>query len=109
MQTINGNFDPMTRTATLQADGYHNEHFNLYLPNVTDTGTYKSPSIHNIALSETTDYYDFYPDSLVSGKIIISTIDSQSITGTFEVALSSSFNGAQTRVVVGGFEINVPY
>lgn len=103
METTEGSWDKIPKQAQLNATGYKNERFGLYLDNLTDTGFYPNPAIRNISY---TDGLDFIPFKLNGGFIRISYIDSLTVRGDFKVTLEDNFNGAEIRTVVGGFGIN---
>lgn len=104
METTEGNFNRYKKIAQLTGTGYRNELFRLYLPNLTDTGNYPNPQIENIFYS---DGVDFLPSKVNGGFIHISHIDTLSVIGDFQVSLSGDINGSVSRIVVGGFEINM--
>ncbi len=102
IEQTDAQWDSQSGKATMVAQGYSHNAFVLSLDNVHDTGLIVHPTIKNIYY---TDGLDFVPDSLHDGYIRIATISDKSITGEFRVALDDQFNGAETRVVVGGFSI----
>ena len=104
IELTDGSWDKNVKLAQLNATGYKNERFGLYLENLIDTGYYPNPSIRNIFF---TDGMDFLPFRLHSGFIHVSYIDSLSVRGDFKVTLEDDFNGAQIRTIVGGFGINI--
>ena len=104
IETATGSWDRNVKLAQLNAIGYKNERFGIYLDNLVDTGNYTNPTIRNISY---TDGLDFIPFKLGSGYIHISYIDSSMVRGDFNVTLEDNFNGAEIRTVVGGFGINI--
>lgn len=104
IETADGNWDSNTKLAQLTATGYNNERFRLSLPSLTDTGNYPAPSITNISFS---NGVNFVPFKLNSGFIHVSSIDSLSVRGDFQVSLASDFNGSVNRTIIGNFGINV--
>jgi hypothetical protein len=64
METVVGEWDFITHTATLNAKGYKFETFGLYLSQVNNLGSYTSIAIGNISL---TDGLDFVPIRLTGG------------------------------------------
>lgn len=103
IETTEGNWDKNLKLAMLNATGYKNERFGLYLNNLTDTGNYLNPTINNISF---TDGVDFIPFKLNNGFIHISHIDTLTVRGNFRVTLEDNFNGAEIRTIIGGFAIN---
>ena len=103
IKTIDGNWDQTNKLAWLNATGFKHENFQLYLPNLTDTGNYPTPAITNINYSDGLNFMSF---KLNYGFIHISKIDSLSLTGDFQVSLASNFNGYVNRIIVGNFGIN---
>ena len=104
------NFEKMYTTwnyqdhlATIQADGYHFEHFRLHLENVPDTGFYLNPGIQTISFSEGPD---FIPDQTNQGFIHISRMDAGSISGDFIISLHNDFNEVENKTIRGKFRIN---
>ena len=104
IETTEGSWNTNKKLVQLNATGYKNERFGLYLPSLTDTGNYPNPSVTNITY---TDGLDFQPFKLKAGFIHISYIDSLSVRGDFNVSLEDNFDGAETRTIVGGFGINI--
>ncbi|MBX9732608.1 MAG: hypothetical protein K2X37_00990 [Chitinophagaceae bacterium] len=103
IETTEGSWNNNQKIAMLNATGYKNERFGLYLTNLRDTGNYLNPSINNISF---TDGVDFIPFKLNSGFIHISYIDTLTIRGDFRVTFKDNFNGAEIRTIIGGFAIN---
>jgi hypothetical protein len=103
METINSKWSYSLKVAEITATGYKFEQFQLYLPNVTDTGDYTNLSINNISF---TDGVDFVPHKFQYGFIHINYIDSISVSGYFKVSLEDDFNGVETRAIEGAFGIN---
>jgi hypothetical protein len=103
IETTEGSWDKSQKIAMLNATGYKNERFGLYLANLTDTGNYLNPSINNISF---TDGVDFVPFKLNGGFIHISYIDTLTVRGNFRVILEDNFNGTEIRTIIGGFAIN---
>lgn len=104
IEITEGSWDKNVKLAQLNATGYKNERFGLYLENLIDTGYYPNPSIRNISY---TDGMDFLPFKLDGGYIHISYIDTLTVRGDFKVTLEDNFNGADIRTIVGGFGINI--
>jgi hypothetical protein len=103
IQRINAEWDYNRGVATILADGYKGESFLLNLTGVHDTCTIRKPGI------ETIDYSDgtvAVPDVVKDGYIHISAVSEHAISGEFR--FSSSSNGANIRLVVGGFNIQNP-
>ena len=105
IETTEGSWDKIQKIAQLNATGYKNERFGLYLDNLLDTGYYPNPSIRNISY---TDGYDFVPFKLNGGFIHISYIDSLIVKGDFKVTLEDNFNGAEIRTIIGTFFVTIP-
>ncbi len=106
METINSKWFYSTKVVEIMASGYRFEQFQLYLPNVIETGNYSNIKINNISF---TDGVDFVPYKLQSGFIHINHIDSVSVSGYFKISLEDDFNGAETRDIEGAFSINNNY
>lgn len=104
IELTEGSWDNNQKLAQLNATGYKNERFGLYLDNLIDTGYYPNLSIRNISY---TDGMDFLPFKLNGGYIHISYIDTLTVRGDFKVTLEDNFNGAEIRTIVGGFGINI--
>lgn len=104
IEITEGSWDNNFKLAQLNATGYKNERFGLYLENLVDTGYYPNPSIRNISYD---DGIDFLPFKLDGGYIHISYIDTLTVRGDFKVTLEDDFNGAQIRTIVGSFGINI--
>jgi len=102
METVQGDWNFVSHTATITATGYKFESFFLNLPQIVNTGAYPNISIDNISLS---DGLDFLPLRLTSGVITITHFDSVTVKGEFRVSLEDEFNGAENRTIVGGFSI----
>jgi len=103
IQRINAEWDYNRGVATILADGYKGESFLLNLTGVHDTCTITKPGI------ETIDYSDgtvAVPDVVKDGYIHISHLSEHAISGEFRFCSSS--NGANIRLVVGGFNIQNP-
>lgn len=105
IETTTASWNSSTRLARLDAVGYAHQRFSLKLSNIKDTGYYPSPSAANISYA---DGADFISDTLNSGFIYISYMDSVSLMGNFTVSLGGAFNGAKNRVVTGVFGIGFP-
>jgi glycine cleavage system H protein len=106
IELTEGSWDNNLKQAQLNATGYKNERFSLYLVNLIDTGYYPTPSIRNISY---TDGMDFLLLKLDGGYIHISYIDTLTVRGDFKVTLEDNFNGADIMAIVGGFDINIHY
>ena len=104
IELTEGSWERNLKLAQLNATGYKNERFGLYLENLLDTGYYPNPSIANISYG---DGMDFLPIRLLGGYIHVAHIDSLTVYGDFKVTLEDEFNGAQIRTIVGGFGINI--
>ena len=102
MGGVEGQWNRETHVGHISGEGAAYEHLELYLPDLRDTGRYPNVSIRNISYS---DGADFTANALEGGTIHISRIDSSSVTGVFEVLLSDTRNGAETRVITGTFGI----
>lgn len=102
METVEGSME--NNVAQLHGSGYNHEQFYLYLPSLKDTGNYANPTINNISFS---DGLDFNANKFRDGFIHIGYIDSATVSGNFRVALDDDYNGAETRVIVGSFGINI--
>lgn len=103
IETTEGSWDNTQKIAILNAIGYKNERYGLYLPNLIDTGNYPNPTIRNISFA---DGVDFLPFKLNGGYIHINYIDTLTVRGSFKATLEDNFNGAEIRTVIGGFAIN---
>jgi hypothetical protein len=104
IEQIDALWTPAQKTATLTANSYRLERFRLYLNALSDTGYYPRPNIHNIYF---TDGLNFDADSLNSGYIHINYLDSNTVSGDFQVSLHDDFNGSENKIIIGNFGINV--
>lgn len=103
IQRINAQWDYIKGNAVLLADGYKGEAFLLNVAGISDTGTIPDPGINMI------DYVDgkgAAPDAISGGYIHISAISRDAVSGEFR--FSSSCNGGNSRLVIGGFNIQQP-
>ncbi|GAB3506706.1 hypothetical protein GCM10027442_11220 [Emticicia fontis] len=102
MERIECSWLPDKKQASLNAYGFRNEHFSIYLPDLTQTGRYPNLAIKNIFYS---DGSDFNPIKVDSGFLEITQMDSTRIGGTFKVILEDEYNGIEHRMIVGNFVI----
>jgi hypothetical protein len=103
IKELNSTWSLHDQTADMIANGYRFERFRLHLNAVKDTGYFASPTINNIFF---TDGLDFDPDSVNSGFIHISQLDSNKIRGDFRISLHDDFNGSENKIIIGKFRIN---
>jgi hypothetical protein len=103
IKELNSTWNLHNQTADIAASGYRFERFRLHMDTVKDTGYFANPTIDNIYL---TDGLDFDPNSVNSGFIHISQLDSNKIRGDFKISLHDDFNGSENKIIIGEFRIN---
>ncbi|MDO9374810.1 MAG: hypothetical protein Q7T76_10340 [Ferruginibacter sp.] len=93
---------PNTGDVYLSADGFDYEKFHLELQNITSTGLVQNLTVRNISFSNN---YGFQADTLRSVALEITTLNSSSIHGKFEVSFGMK-NNAQVVKATGAFSIH---
>jgi hypothetical protein len=89
-ESVAGTWNKSTGKVTLDASSYYFDHCTLYLLGIIDTGFVPNIGVTNFYY---TDGLDFLPDTLTSGYIRITYLDTSTISGEFRVSLGDDFNG----------------
>lgn len=101
-ESVAGTWNNSAGKVTLDASSYYFDHCTLYLLSIIDTGFVPDIDVTNFYY---TDGLDFLPDTLTSGYIRITYLDTSTISGEFRVSFDDDFNGAENKTVIGGFTI----
>ena len=102
MDGVGGSWDRNAGIGQISGEGSACERIQIYLPALHDTGDYPGTGKHNIHYS---DGASFDANRFESGTIHLSRVDNSCIVGEFEVYLTDTQDGVETRPVFGNFRI----